>query len=175
MCKPIRANILIRYLYERGSFDSAMEHLTIALKIYQKSPDDAPELLADTLVSLSACTKEMNDPPTHMFYAQWQFDVRMKNPSKDILLNGMSYNQLASAYGQAGQHEEAIKLARKGRENNLTSPEYLAGKYFPFYAMLYEVLPLMALGCDDEASAKLSEAIAWREEKYGLDDTRSFQ
>lgn len=164
-----------RYLYERGSFDSASHNLANALEIFKKYPEDAQEQLADTLVSLSALTKEMNDPSNHLLYAQWHFEVRNQHPSKDILLNGMAYTQLASAYHQVGRNEEAIELARKGWAINITSPEYLGGEYYPFYAMLYEVLPLMVLGRDEEAKGKLINTISWRESKYGIDDTKSFQ
>lgn len=164
-----------RHLYEQGSFESAREYLTIALDICKKWPEEAHELLANTVVALSACTKEMNDPKTHFFYAQWQFDIRKNHPSQDILLNGMAYTQLASAYYQIGRSEEAVELARKGWAINVTSPEYRSGTYYPFYAMIYEVLPLMDLGCDEEAAKKLSDTIAWREGKYGRDDTKTFQ
>jgi len=164
-----------RNYYERGSFDRGFELLTTALAVFQKAPDEDPEMLADTVVSLSACTKEMNSPEQHLFYAKWQHKLRLQHPSEDILLNGMAYTQLASAYHQVGRHEEAIELARKGRAINVTSPEYLSGQYYPFYAMIYEVLPLMALKQNVEASKSLEEAIAWRESKYGKDDTKSFQ
>ena len=146
-----------------------------ALAFYKEHPDDDPEELANTVVSLSACTKEMNTPDFHMYYAQWQLQIRRDHPSEDILYNGMAYNQYASACAQPGRHQEAINLAEQGWLINVTSPEYLAGKYYPFYAMLYQALSLMALERNEEAAVKLTDAITWRELKYGVDDTRSFQ
>lgn len=169
----LSANIK-RHLYEKGSFDQARQYLTLALQMCRNWLEES-ELLAETVVSLSACTKEMNDPESHLSYAQWHFQIRKRHPSHDILLNGMAYTQLASAYHQVGRYKEAVELAQQGWEINVTSPEFLSGSYYPFYAMIYQVLPLMELGRNDEAERKLRDTIVWREAKYGHDDTKSFQ
>jgi hypothetical protein len=134
--------------------------------------------LADVLVSLSALTNELNDPKLHLMYAERHYKVRMKLHSITKVPHiqlGMAYTQRACAYGQVGRNEEAIEQAKLGKEVLVTYPGYIKGEYWPFYATLYEVLPLMALERDREATILLEATIAWREKKFGLDDTQSFQ
>lgn len=121
----------------------------------------------------------MNDPQKHLMYAERHYEVRMKlhaiAPVPHIQL-GMAYTQRAAANGQVGgRDEEAIEQAKLGKAVLVQYPGYVRGEYWPFYAVLYEILPLMALGRDEEATALLLDTIAWREKRFGVDDTQSFQ
>ncbi|KAK7420401.1 hypothetical protein QQX98_002824 [Neonectria punicea] len=166
-----------RYQYERGNFDTAESDYNIALAIYEQHPEQTVEDIADVLVSLSALSNELNDPQKHLGYAERHYEMRMKlRAMKDVphIQLGMAYTQRASAYTQTGQYEKAIEQARMGRSVLETYPGYLKGEYWPFYAMIYEVLPLMSLGRDAEAARLLQDTVAWREKKYGVNDTQSF-
>ena len=139
---------------------------------------DDQVLLADILFCLSTLFADQSQAGEALKYSARHFDVRMKIERKKHAIGrhgGLAYTELGLAYLLNDRFEEAINVCRAGKALLVELPLFKEGKYWPDFAVIHEVLSLMGLQRDNEALPLLQEALNFRRNRYGPDDTQSFK
>ncbi|KAH8591407.1 P-loop containing nucleoside triphosphate hydrolase protein, partial [Bisporella sp. PMI_857] len=168
------------YLFEIGYCESSFPLLECALKLCEKHATnlEVKTLLADILFSLSSFSAEKNQPQDALQYASRHLDIRMQVEKEKPHLGrhaGLAYTEMALGLLLNGEYEAAIRYSRDGKAILIKLEAFKAGKYWPDFAVIHEAISLIALGRGSEAIPMLKDSIAFRENKYGPNDTESFK
>ncbi|KAI4234364.1 MAG: hypothetical protein LQ349_003855 [Xanthoria aureola] len=175
------------FLFETGFPKSAAPLLELALRLCDGLPSktysdchgqDEQVLLADVLFCLASLSSDHNQPADALRYAERHFEVRMMAEKRKQTMSrhsGLAYTELGLAYILNERFEDAIMANRAGRALLMELPLFKEGKYWPDFAVIHEVIALIGLERDAEALPMLQEAIAFRERRFGPNDTQSFK
>lgn len=176
-----------RFLFETGFPKSAAPSLELALRLCDGLPSktysdchgqDEQVLLADVLFCLASLSSDHNQPADALRYAERHFEVRMVAEKRKQTMGrhaGLAYTELGLAYILNERFEDAIMANRAGRALLMELTLFKEGKYWPDFAVIHEVIALIGLERDAEALPMLQEAIAFRERRFGPNDTQSFK
>ena len=174
-------------MFETGYSESALPFFELALKLCDGLPkktysdvhgQDEQILLADVVFCLATISVDHNQPAKALTYAKRHFEVRMAAEKKKKAFSrhgGLAYTELALAYVLNERFEEAIVASRAGKALLVQLPLFKEGKYWPDFAVIHEVFALIGLKRDAEAVPLLRGGIAFREKRFGLNDTQSFK
>jgi hypothetical protein len=88
---------------------------------------------------------------------------------------GLAYTEMALGMLLNGRLEEAIQYSRDGKALLVELEQFKTGKYWPDFAVIHETLALICLGRSEEGIPSLEASIAFREKRYGPNDTESFK
>ncbi|KAF4633455.1 hypothetical protein G7Y89_g4662 [Cudoniella acicularis] len=168
------------YRYEIGHNKSCKPFFMLALQLCEQNAtnDESKTLLADILFCLASSSGRQIKAQEALHFATRHFDVRMQIERKKEHLGrhaGLAYTELGRALLLNNRLEEAIQYNRDGKAILVELEQFKAGKYWPDFAIIQEAIALNGLNRGEEAIPGLQASIAFREKRYGPNDTESFK
>ncbi|KAK6426138.1 hypothetical protein LTR95_016161 [Oleoguttula sp. CCFEE 5521] len=166
------------YLQERHNYDAAWPLLQQALSICEKHADTMPGghvIFADVLIGHSSGYAGLNEPAKTLMYAGRHKEQRLIAEMENYPSNlyGMAYTEYALALLLNERYEEAMQESEIAYSIQVKTTKYLAGDYWPHFVYFHKAWSLIGLGRASEAYDGMMETLAWREAKFGIDDTTS--
>lgn len=157
-----------------ATFDLARPQLELAAKIVEQMSDPPVVLHGDLLFSLASLAGETNDAASHLSFAQQHLKVRMSTNVEDKDL-GMAYAELSVSLSTNRRYEEGLEAGRRSLAIYEKTEDYLRGVYWPHFAIIHQALALIALKRGGEGIQMLEDTIAWREKRFGPNDSEDFR
>lgn len=170
-----------RHFNERGNLDRLFSLSDLALSLLKGREDELRELYADILMSLSSSYLKLGIATQGLQHAEAHFEQRLRVENakpyeqRDQSFSAMAYTELSLARLVNQNYEEAVALARQGRDMLEQIPEFKADQYWPHWADFHHAWGLIGLGRAEEARPILMELLTWRERHYGKFDTESMK
>lgn len=137
------------------------------------------EILADVLKSpMTLYCDTMQDPAETLKYTEEHFQLRMQlsDQSQFAIDNlAMAHGDLGEAYMVNGQYEKSIEHCRKSQDMDFLQPDIRAGMGWPQFAFIHEGWSLLGLGRYSEAVERMQMTLAFRQQRYGLDEPPAYR
>ncbi len=178
-CKALSLT-LARYFKERGSYQLALSMLSSALTICENISNIDPWIYADVLFCNSSILGDINGDANKMVnFATSHLRVREhiykndaeRDPDEAYTNIAFGHNELCFALMINEKYVEGIEHSAESIEWHLKAREVREGKNYREWASIYGAWSMLALGRYEDAQDLLDKSLAYRLQRYGVEDS----
>ncbi|KAK0645418.1 hypothetical protein B0T16DRAFT_411136 [Cercophora newfieldiana] len=167
------------YLVQAAQYDTARPTFELAKKICEHHGDAMRDLLADIAFSYARYGEETNMDAQEVFDYCLQFHELRKELNDGTIESredlATSHTSLAQGFLLLDRPEEAVEHCRTCIEMEAEFPDHKEHGTMSQFAHIYQAWGMCGLGKYEDAARLCHKVIAYREKKFGPNDTESIK